>query len=569
MRPEALLEEPEDATTSRRRNSADDAFVQTLIKIDDKPAPAPVATTPTGIPLAKKKEDAEPAFQPHRKVRSTSYLNDSSASSSSASSSTTGCPTTDINSWVQNHISLSASTSPTTNNNPAFELGPLSIRPALIKRTSDLECAIAIPAAVQAGSPTYTPSMMFHTAEFIGTDDDFLMKTSMRAIFRDNAVESSDAVLFSIPVVAGSTAVDADEDGEDGEEAGQHPALRHFRFRISEEGEDGWKLLRYKVVRVAIVAYLGVGVLRERVDFEASKSGDSTLSINHSRADSTSTPDADESHLRKMASADRPRTLFNLKLVHAATGDVRLLVLTDPIETLTWEAFEKLVSSESTLFRPIRCPSSLSSKVWDSLQINNTSGDELVLHHVDSCGDRLRIDNEVTLRSLFMSDLIAVKNGAVRLELSTKPRVVTTPGSGMLPFGLGGGGMGSTPAPNPSARWEAVARAMNANTNPADGSSSSAAVSTTSESTTAAATVPPATAEVGALDMGSLKNIMDELAAQVEQQPSMDARAQLESIANAAEEQLERVMVMFQQALARRAELFNTMAIAESASAGQ
>ncbi|KAI8851721.1 hypothetical protein BC829DRAFT_386675 [Chytridium lagenaria] len=64
---------------------------------------------------------------------------------------------------------------------------------------------------------------LYYTAEFIGTDDDFLMKATTRTYFKENALDPDDAVLFTIPGSVNETV-----DGE------QHPALLNFC-----EGEDG------------------------------------------------------------------------------------------------------------------------------------------------------------------------------------------------------------------------------------------------------------------------------------------------------------------------------------------
>ncbi|KAJ3076042.1 hypothetical protein HDU98_005991 [Podochytrium sp. JEL0797] len=40
---------------------------------------------------------------------------------------------------------------------------------------------------------------LFYVAEYFASDDDFLMKSSVRAVFRENALEAEDAVLFTLP----------------------------------------------------------------------------------------------------------------------------------------------------------------------------------------------------------------------------------------------------------------------------------------------------------------------------------------------------------------------------------
>ncbi|KAI8802072.1 hypothetical protein BJ742DRAFT_653000, partial [Cladochytrium replicatum] len=53
------------------------------------------------------------------------------------------------------------------------------------------------PEALEAGFPPLTASTF--TAKYYASDDDFLMHASVRTYFRANALESDDAVLFTIP----------------------------------------------------------------------------------------------------------------------------------------------------------------------------------------------------------------------------------------------------------------------------------------------------------------------------------------------------------------------------------
>ncbi|ORY77525.1 hypothetical protein LY90DRAFT_665300 [Neocallimastix californiae] len=63
-------------------------------------------------------------------------------------------------------------------------------------------------------------------APFYATDDDFLMKSSVRAYFKNNALEPDDAVLFTLPSLTDNIVM---LDGE------QHPALLNFNYVLDHQ----------------------------------------------------------------------------------------------------------------------------------------------------------------------------------------------------------------------------------------------------------------------------------------------------------------------------------------------
>ncbi|ORZ35023.1 hypothetical protein BCR44DRAFT_1414746 [Catenaria anguillulae PL171] len=108
-----------------------------------------------------------------------------------------------------------------------------------------------------------------YEARFFATDDDFLMKSSVRSFFKQHAVEADDAVLFSIP---SHTTVVLPQHDEHGNLLEPHPALNGFSYSI--EGADdeallgngiGARLRRFArghhVLKIALVLYIVTGGL--------------------------------------------------------------------------------------------------------------------------------------------------------------------------------------------------------------------------------------------------------------------------------------------------------------------
>eukprot|EP00842_Homolaphlyctis_polyrhiza_P006713 jgi/Hompol1/7042/HPOL_001912-RA len=102
----------------------------------------------------------------------------------------------------------------------------------------------------ETGSIATLPEFYFE-AVYYASDDDFLMKSSVRAYFKENALETDDAVLFTI-----SMGTDPSRLSE------QHPALLNFAYSVSENEADrtafrrlntSW-LLRWLIIAYAIAA---------------------------------------------------------------------------------------------------------------------------------------------------------------------------------------------------------------------------------------------------------------------------------------------------------------------------
>jgi hypothetical protein len=71
-------------------------------------------------------------------------------------------------------------------------------------------------------------------APFYATDDDFLMKSSVRAYFKQNALEPDDAVLFTLPSLTDNVIM---LDGE------QHPALANFNYVLENQMRNETRVL--------------------------------------------------------------------------------------------------------------------------------------------------------------------------------------------------------------------------------------------------------------------------------------------------------------------------------------
>ncbi|KAJ3044923.1 hypothetical protein HDV00_000205 [Rhizophlyctis rosea] len=245
---------PEDIPllNTSRRNSADDAFVDTTEPIQDTVRASLDERRPTNLP---QNETTTSGFRPtsttprlHRRVRSTAFSNEHHKNMS-------------IHEWIQLHAleddtttpsknpttttttSSSSSTDP-TRKPPKLIITP-STKPTSNKRTPELE--------EQPLSSTPTGSQLQYLARYYATDDDFLMNASIRAWFRDNALETDDAVLFTIP-----RSTDAAMNMEGME---QHPALMNFVYAV-DEGEGGGRglsILSGRAMKWLLVGYVALG----------------------------------------------------------------------------------------------------------------------------------------------------------------------------------------------------------------------------------------------------------------------------------------------------------------------
>lgn len=86
-------------------------------------------------------------------------------------------------------------------------------------------------------------------APFYATDDDFLMKSSVRAYFKNNALEPDDAVLFTLPSLTDNIVM---LDGE------QHPALLNFNYVLDHQLQSEARVLGKinKSLKWLLLAYL-------------------------------------------------------------------------------------------------------------------------------------------------------------------------------------------------------------------------------------------------------------------------------------------------------------------------
>ncbi|KAL5033168.1 hypothetical protein BDV3_000182 [Batrachochytrium dendrobatidis] len=111
---------------------------------------------------------------------------------------------------------------------------------------------------VEPFHPITPPLEFFYEATYYASDDDFLMKASVRSYFKENALEAGDAVLFTI-----STNTDSSEQATD-----QHPALLNFMYSVSESDNENramrnldmnklfkWMIVIYAIMAVVIVKF--------------------------------------------------------------------------------------------------------------------------------------------------------------------------------------------------------------------------------------------------------------------------------------------------------------------------
>ncbi|KAJ3011566.1 UNVERIFIED_CONTAM: hypothetical protein HDU68_001627 [Siphonaria sp. JEL0065] len=149
-------------------------------------------------------------FSIARKVKSSSIVNDYGRTHEFLS----------FEEWLKETASFMKDTSQPTSQPSS----PNEIRGSLTKLKSRKQQHIQWTSAkIRIESPVdETSGKLFYIAEYLATDDDFLMKSSIRTIFRENALEPDDAVLFTLPH-------SSDTNAEMGE---QHPALRNFNYSV-------------------------------------------------------------------------------------------------------------------------------------------------------------------------------------------------------------------------------------------------------------------------------------------------------------------------------------------------
>ncbi|KAG5457925.1 MAG: hypothetical protein BJ554DRAFT_1951 [Olpidium bornovanus] len=199
----------------------------------------------------------------HHTVRSISYMNDKEGA-------------TDPNDWVQHHLAdglddvgwhgqrveqqdrLTMRTLGGAVVIPGVRSAKLrTSRPAAENPPPTLSAKTKPPGS--AGT-TETITPVFYEFHYYGSDDDFLMKSSVRQYFKQNALEPADAVLFTISTGT-TTTVPAGVDLE------EHPALLGFQYAI--DGPAGAEMTRFRLcsrwyVKVVVLLYIALAVVLVR-----------------------------------------------------------------------------------------------------------------------------------------------------------------------------------------------------------------------------------------------------------------------------------------------------------------
>ncbi|KAI8919853.1 hypothetical protein DFJ77DRAFT_538706 [Powellomyces hirtus] len=231
---------PGQKPSRSRRNSMDDAYVEDEDKLTPKGS---VDREAVGTTANFRAGSTTPRI--HRRVRSISFSNEHRNNNG-----TTG---TNLQDWIKTHSSGDSIPSPhdgdttkpthtTTQHrgqhNPPSHNQHLHVHGythtsssshTRRNRTPLLEQALLSPS-----SPPPTPDPIYYTARFYATDDDFLMKAAVRAYFKEHALETSDAVLFTIPSSRDDAASEVLLEGTEA-----HPALTGFVYAVSEDN-GGW-----------------------------------------------------------------------------------------------------------------------------------------------------------------------------------------------------------------------------------------------------------------------------------------------------------------------------------------
>ncbi|KAJ3302752.1 hypothetical protein HDU76_005474 [Blyttiomyces sp. JEL0837] len=239
----------------QRRRSADDAFADDhLVTSKVRIAGTDESRNSSGTSGSQNARNARDRLESlslsgHRKIRSSSFMNDRESRTSGVEGRHYLNDLQAFEMWIQNHFGVDVS-SPIIES-PKAPIGVESLTGGLQKRGS-LSKGKAVSPPVLDDSEK---SKLFYVAEYYASDDDFLFKSAVRAYFRENAYEPSDAVLFSIPP---ASPVDEHIDGE------QHPALPNFVYTLEEVDGDGWNLYKSKVLQLCLIGYIIFGILLVR-----------------------------------------------------------------------------------------------------------------------------------------------------------------------------------------------------------------------------------------------------------------------------------------------------------------
>jgi hypothetical protein len=246
MRPDAIEDEEVEQLKSvyqegRRRRSEDDAFSDgsNLLPLHD------LHQYKTNNEKSKESKFSGAQFNTHRKVRSKSFLNECGAGSGQHT----------LDKWVRDQTGMGSSSTMVSNSNTSptrsiaglddlimagdLELSKLSHRRTSHQNGGKLKSGRKTPVAE---SPKDTK--IFYIAEYFASDDDFLMKSAVRKVFKENAFETADAVLFSIPTSNRAELLEG---------ADQHPALPNFAYAVEEE--EAWEFWKSPGFKWVIFAY--------------------------------------------------------------------------------------------------------------------------------------------------------------------------------------------------------------------------------------------------------------------------------------------------------------------------
>ncbi|TPX53343.1 hypothetical protein SeMB42_g00818 [Synchytrium endobioticum] len=264
MKPEVFESETTnvDTTTEKpRRNSADDVY-SGMLSIPSL-APSARMSLDSSRVLRNENSNSQEMSRLHIPIRSIVYSNNTE--------------NLNVYEWVRIHsakddrrnVSNKSSTKPGLRQRSASPSRPSTVlvncyptppRDAP-KRTTTPE--------VESQPHAFT-APVYYDARYVGSDDDFLMKSAVRAYFRDNALETADAVLFSVPSsVVVVTNPDRNYPGNEvrTDSAEQHPALPGFAYEVRESWDNftffGIKIDidRSKALKWAFLGYCIIGVL--------------------------------------------------------------------------------------------------------------------------------------------------------------------------------------------------------------------------------------------------------------------------------------------------------------------
>ncbi|KAI8817110.1 uncharacterized protein EV422DRAFT_542466 [Fimicolochytrium jonesii] len=226
-----------------RRSSMDDAYAESN-GINSVTSPIPLQT---GVVDTNGAHGTTANFRAgsttpkiHRRVRSISFTNEHH-------------PTQTAQDWMRTHNQGTEPLLPTSKPDLSSHTRSLAIPNPLTSHTHSTSQSISIstrrnpsptryrprgrtPLLEQALSPSspFIPEPTYYIARYYASDDDFLMKSAIRAYFKQNALETQDAVLFTIPSSRDENTHLVMEGTED------HPALTGFVYAVSEDEDVGW-----------------------------------------------------------------------------------------------------------------------------------------------------------------------------------------------------------------------------------------------------------------------------------------------------------------------------------------